>query len=132
MRRSPVVLVVVAALGLMACSGDSAGPGDGTGTSGTTASSDCADLTAGDTFTITTSNFAFDPDCFTARAAQAITIVNQDSADHTFTISGTPIDVTIAGGAEFNGDPVSGVVEPGTYDFFCRFHPSMTGTVTIE
>ena len=35
-------------------------------------------------------------------------------------------------GETFNGEPVSGVLEPGTYDFFCRFHPSMTGTITVE
>ena len=51
---------------------------------------DCADLTGeGATFTITISDFAFDPNCFTASASQGITIVNQDAADHTFTITGT-------------------------------------------
>ena len=134
MRRSVLTLVVVFALVLVACGGDEGAPA-ATGTSGSasgaTGSPDCPDLSSGDTFTITISNFAFEPDCFTARAAQGITIVNQDSAEHTFTISGTQIDVTIAGGETFNGEPVSGVVEPGTYDFFCRLHPSMTGTITV-
>ena len=40
--------------------------------------------------------------------------------------------MTIAAGETFNGEPVSGVVAPGTYDFRCRFHPAMTGTVTVE
>jgi len=132
MRRSLFVLVVALALGLVACGGGDEAPPTTTGETGTTGSADCADLTAGDTFTLTASNFAFDPSCFTARAAQSITIVNEDSADHTFTISGSQIDVTIPAGETFNGEPVSGVLEPGTYDFFCRFHPSMTGTITVE
>jgi plastocyanin len=126
MRRSLFVLVVVLALGLVACGGDDETPPSATG------GSDCADLTAGDTFTITTVDFAFEPSCFTARADQGITIVNEDSADHTFTIAGTEIDVTIPAGETFNGESVSGVLEPGTYDFACRIHPSMTGTVTVE
>jgi len=59
------------------------------------------------------------------------TIVNQDASDHTFTITGTQIDVPIAAGETFNGEPISGAVSPGTYDFLCTIHPTMTGQVTI-
>jgi plastocyanin len=135
MRKTVFALLTVLALVLIACGGDDEGSTSATGVTGAvtggTGSADCPDLSDGDTFTLTISNFAFEPDCFTARAAQGITIVNEDSADHTFTISGTQIDVTIAAGGTFNGEPVAGVVEPGTYDFFCRLHPSMTGSVTV-
>jgi plastocyanin len=136
MRRTVFVLLTVLALALVACGGDeeepaaTGGTGSTTGT-GSTGSTDCPDLSAGDTFTITIANLAFEPDCLTARAAQGITIVNEDSVEHTFTIDGTPIDVTIAGGETFNGEPVSGVVAPGTYDFSCRIHPSMTGSIAV-
>jgi plastocyanin len=83
----------------------------------------------GATFTITIADFAFDPNCFTASASQGITIVNQDDADHTFTIPDTQVDVPIAAGETFNGE--SGAVEPGTYDFLCTIHPTMTGQVTV-
>ena len=74
---------------------------------------DCVDLTGeGATFTITISDFAFDPNCFTASASQGISIVNQDDADHTFTITDTQIDVPIAAGETFNGEPI-GSGEPG-------------------
>ena len=139
MRRLMFVLVAVLAAGMVACGGGDETPptttgdtGATTGTTGTTGSAECADLTAGDTFTLTISSFEFDPPCFTARAAQSISIVNEDSADHSFTISGTQIDITVPAGETFNGESVSGVLEPGTYDFFCRFHPSMTGTITVE
>jgi plastocyanin len=127
MRKLALVLVA-------ACSGDDGGETTGadTGATGTTENGDCADLTgAGATFTITISDFTFDPNCFTAGASQGISIVNQDAADHTFTITGTDVDVPIAAGQTFNGEPISGAVSPGTYDFLCTLHPSMTGQVTI-
>ncbi len=141
MRRRSIVLTAVLVLSLAACGGDDAGDEDSAGATaatgasaatGATGSAGCVDLTSGDVFTITISDFAFDPDCLTARAAQGITIVNEDSADHTFTIEGTSIDVTIAGGETFNGEPVTDALAPGTYDFTCRFHPSMTGVITVE
>jgi plastocyanin len=132
MRMLVVVLVAVCALGLTACSSDDGGGATGseTGTTGTDGA--CADLTGeGETFTITISDFAFDPNCFTASASQGISIENQDAADHTFTITGTDVDVPIAAGQTFNGEPISGAVSPGTYDFLCTLHPTMTGQVTI-
>ena len=132
MRKLVFVLVGVFALGFTACSSDDGGGTTGaeTGTTGTTGSGDCADLTGeGATFTITIADFAFDPNCFTASASQGISIVNLDDADHTFTIPDTSIDVPIAAGQTFNGEPRA--VEPGTYDFLCTLHPTMTGQVTV-
>jgi plastocyanin len=134
MRKFVFVLVALCALGLTACSSDDDGGTTGaeTGTTGTTGNDGCVDLTGeGATFTITIADFAFDPNCFTARASQGISIENQDSAEHTFTVTGTDIDVPIAAGQTFNGEPISGAVSPGTYDFLCTLHPTMTGQVTI-
>lgn len=134
MSRLVVVLGAVCALGLTSCSSDDGGGATGpeTGSNGTNGNGACADLTSeGSTFTITISDFAFDPNCFTASASQGISIENQDAADHTFTVTGTDIDVPIAAGQTFNGEPISGAVSPGTYDFLCTLHPTMTGQVTI-
>lgn len=149
MRR---VLVVLATLALLAaaCGGDDGeganGGTDATGTTaatgpteptgatatGPTADGDCVDLTGeGQVFTITISNLAFVPDCFTASASQGITVVNEDDLPHTFTMPGTDVNIPIAAGATFNGEPIAGVVEPGTYDFMCTIHPAMTGEVTV-
>jgi plastocyanin len=149
MRRLVFVLVAAMALVLAACGTDDVG--EATGTAGATAASgatsatgpsasgtgatgnaDCADLTGeGATFTITIREFAYDPPCFTASASQGISIVNQDDVDHTFTMTGTQIDVPVAALETFNGEPIAGAVEPGTYDFKCTIHPQMTGVVTI-
>jgi len=147
MRKAVLVLTAVAAL-LPACGGDddggtTAATGDTaaeTGATGATAetgatgdaSGDCVDLTGeGDVFTVTIADFTFDPSCFTASASQGITVVNEDDVGHTFTMVGTDINVPIAGGETFNGEPIAGVVEPGTYEFVCTIHPQMTGEATV-
>jgi plastocyanin len=152
MRKALFVLVTVLGITLVGCSSDDDGgpttPTGGetaaiTGSTGATAAtggtatatgatSDCVDLTGeGPVFTITISGFAFQPDCFTASAAQGISVVNQDQTGHTFTMVGTPVDAAIPAGETFNGEPITGVVEPGTYDLVCRIHPTMTGEVTV-
>src|SRR3990172_1142018 len=134
MRKSMFLMVAVLALTVTACSSDDGGGATGTETGATTGATggECVDLTGeGAVFTITISDFAFVPDCFTASASQGISVVNEDSADHTFTMVGTEIVVPVAAGETFNGEPISGVVEPGTYDFMCTIHPAMTGTVTV-
>jgi len=52
--------------------------------------------------------------------------VNKDGIDHTFTVPETQIDVPVAALETFNGEPIAGAVEPGTYDFNCTIHPQMT------
>jgi plastocyanin len=144
MRTVVLVLTAVGALlpacggddggGTTAATGDTAAETGATGATGETgdASADCVDLTGeGDVFTVTIADFTFDPDCFTASASQSITVVNEDDVGHTFTMVGTDINVPIAGGETFNGEPISGVVQPGTYEFVCTIHPQMTGEVTV-
>lgn len=149
MRR--LVFVLVGLMALAACGSDDGG--DATGTMGAAASGataataatgpsasgtgatgteDCDDLTGeGAVFTLRISFNTFYPDCFVASASQGIKIVNKDEFDHTFTVPDTQIDVPVAALETFNGEPISGAVEPGTYDFLCTIHPQMTGVVTI-
>jgi len=124
--RSLVLLASIVALSSAACSSGGGGGGGGGDTN------DCTDLSkSGSTFTIHIQGFEFRPTCFTASASQAISIVNGDDAVHSFTIQGTSVDVDIPANQTFNGESVSGVVEPGTYDFVCKYHPEMKGTVTV-
>ena len=143
MRRLVFVVVPMVVLVLAACSSEGGGAttasigvtsatGSNAGESGATGNADCADLTGeGGVFTITIADFAYDPPCFTARASQGISLVNQDDVDHTFTMTGTQIDVPVAAGETFNGEPIAGAVDPGTYEFLCTLHPQMTGRVTV-
>ena len=65
--------------------------------------------------------------------SQAIRIVNEDKVLHNFTVDGTQVDGDIEGGQTlFFGLPLSGVLTPGTYDFYCKYHEKLTGTITVQ
>jgi plastocyanin len=144
LRKLPIVLGAVLALTAAACGGggdqEAEGPG-ATGATGATggtgatapAGANCVDLTGeGVAFTIRLEKNEFVPSCFTASAAQGITIVNADTALHNFTIQSTPIDVDIPPGDEFNSYPITGVVDPGLYVLVCKYHlPGMVGEITL-
>jgi plastocyanin len=141
MKKPLIVLGAALALMVAACGGDGAqdaeGPGITAATGATratgTTGANCVDLTGeGVAFTIRLEKNEFVPNCFTASASQGITIVNADAALHNFTIEGTPIDVDIPPGDEFNGEPITGVVDPGLYVLVCKYHlPGMVGEVTV-
>jgi plastocyanin len=68
----------------------------------------------------------------TVAAGTTVTFVNEDDVPHTATSgAGEPdgtfdLDLPGAGGsATFTFD------EPGSYDYYCRVHPSMTAVVEV-
>jgi len=133
MRRAALVLIATLALVGAACSSNNNGGGSayggGMGSSGGCTEANAVDLSGDNPFTITIGDFAFQPNCLKAASASGITIVNNDSVTHSFTIDGTQVDVTINAGDTFNGE--SAGLAPGTYQFHCRFHPEMTGTIFV-
>jgi len=74
-------------------------------------------------------SLAFTPGCVSATANDTLTLVNKDSAQHTFTVKGTSINVTIDGGQTASA-PLTGIA-PGTYAVTCQFHPQMKETLQI-
>lgn len=125
MRRI-IVIGALVALVAAACGGAS-------GNDGSADPEDCADLTTqGDTFTIRMRDNEFLPSCFTASASQGITIVNEGTALHSFTLEGTQIDVDVRGGETFRGEAIAGAVAPGSYELICTYHvPTMDGEVIV-
>ncbi len=135
MRRIAVISIAVLSLALVgtACSksntGGASGSPTGAGSGSGCTEANAVDLTADNPFTITVKDFAFTPDCFKAASASSITIVNNDSVDHTFTIDGTQVDAPLPAGQTFNGE--SAGLAPGTYAFHCKIHTQMTGTIIV-
>ncbi|HSV38610.1 MAG TPA: multicopper oxidase domain-containing protein [Nocardioidaceae bacterium] len=66
-----------------------------------------------------------------------LSVVNLDTIDHTVTSvaidsEGDPLfDVIVPPGATVSV-PAASLLAPGTYDFFCTFHPNMTGELIVE
>jgi plastocyanin len=83
---------------------------------------------AGATIPVSIENFAFSPSTIAARAGDVVVFTNNDTVPHTVTQS------TPSGG--FRSDPIAPgttytltIDEPGTYEFYCEFHPAMKGTI---
>ncbi|HUH08205.1 MAG TPA: cupredoxin domain-containing protein [Egibacteraceae bacterium] len=116
MRRA--LIGFAAALILAGCSGS----GDGDGGSGDGGDS------AGGTATITINDFTFATPG-SVPAGTTVTVVNEDSASHTWTSTSGVFDSgNLAGGDSFSFE----FADPGTYAFACSIHPTMTGSLTVE
>jgi plastocyanin len=76
-------------------------------------------------------NFLFDPKELIVPAGTTVTWVNAEDIPHTATSKASPtlfdsktLDKDDKFSFQFN--------TPGTYDFFCKFHPTMTGRVIVK
>jgi plastocyanin len=111
----PVAGLFAIALVLAACGGDDDGGGGGTtgGGGGGTA--------------ITIEGFAFSPSTVQVSGETTLTITNNDTATHTFTLDDESVDQEIAAGesADVTVDPAE------TTGFHCEIHPQMTGTLEV-
>ena len=72
---------------------------------------------------------AFEPAEITAAAGDSLTVENTGQAPHTFTVEGEEIDEEVEPGAETE---VTIDLEAGEYPVVCKFHPEMTGTLTVQ
>ena len=104
---------------LTACGGSDGGGGDGGGGGGG----------GGGGLTLTIKDFTFQPDTLSAPGGQqaTVTITNEDSVTHSFTLDDGGVSRDVPAGQTV------GVTVPfpasGTAGFHCKFHPSMTGTL---
>jgi len=126
MRKSKWVVLVAGLFALSivmaACSSDEGGGEGGGETTG-------ADVGGGGgDNAIVIEGFAFNPSTLTVSGPTEVTITNNDSASHTFTLDDGSIDEEIGGG---ESTTVTIDVSAST-GFVCRFHPQMTGTIEVS
>jgi plastocyanin len=90
----------------------------------------CAPSTETGTVSAAMANIAFNPSAITASVGDVITWTNNDSAPHTATVKSDPTCTTenLASGA--TGSIVFNTA--GSYEFFCKIHPNMTGTIEVS
>lgn len=115
-----ILAVVVAAILLAGCGG-----GD------TPSASKGMSAEAQPTETIRIQDFLYEPDPAAVRVGEKVSIVNEDQAPHTISDK--------ADRRAFDSGTIKGGVrgsmtfsEPGRYAYFCEFHPTMRGSVTVS
>ena len=115
-------LIVGVAAGCSSSSAPSAAP-----SSAATATNSAAPAPGGPTITI--SGMAFG-DPITVSPGATITIVNDDTAEHSVTSDPKgPFDTHIDGNAQ---KTFTAPTQPGEYPFVCVYHPSMKGTLIVK
>ena len=74
-------------------------------------------------------DFKYDPETVTVDAGTEVTWTNSDDAAHTATADDSSFDT----GDLDQGDSKSVTFdEPGTFTYYCRFHPFMKATVEVQ
>jgi len=132
MRRTVTLLLLSGALlgsaGLAACGGGDAGSTAASAPAATASATPAKPSSGGAEARI--AGFAFAPKQLKVKVGETITWTNQDSAAHTVTAkSGASFDSgSLAQGADFTFK----ATKPGTIEYFCAIHPSMTGTIIVQ
>ena len=133
MTRTLVVLcaaVAVLALAGTACGGDDGsevGGGATPAAGGATTPADSTDGGGAADQTITIKDFTFDPSELTVDGSTTIEVVNEDDAEHSFTLDDDSVsqDVPPGESATVTIDPVASI------GWHCEVHPDMTGSITV-
>ena len=81
-----------------------------------------------ETIRIEVKDLAFSPAQVTAHVGDTIEWANADFVAHTATAKNHEFDVSLP--ANKPGKTV--LRKAGTIAYFCRFHPNMTGTITVD
>jgi plastocyanin len=116
MKKRMIAGLALAAIAAVGCGGDGeAGGGSGGGGSAS------ASLVAED--------LKFSPSSLSAASGSSIEFTNEDDAKHSFTAEDAGIDEEVDAQASTTVD-LSGV-EAGSYEFVCKFHPDMKGTLEV-
>jgi len=117
----------VLSLVVAACSSDDDGGGTTDTTGGATGTTAETGSGGGGT-TITIAGFAFDPDTITVSGPTEVTVTNDDSTTHTFTLDDGSVDETVEPGKTVT---VTVDVSAST-GFHCNIHPQMTGQIEVS
>jgi plastocyanin len=120
MRRLTIPLLLLA-LFAAACGGDDDGGADQGASS---------EACPSDAVVIKMVDIKFDPEDATAGVGQQVCWINEDTVQH---------NAVAEEGGQFKSDLfnkgqtfTTTVEDPGTIDYVCTVHPSMTGTLTVE
>jgi amicyanin len=84
---------------------------------------------AGTAHLVEIEGFAFQPATLTIQAGDTVTWTNLDDVDHTATSTAGAFDSGLLGQGE---SYTVTFTDPGTFDYLCTPHPTMTGRIVVE
>lgn len=116
--------MVVAALLLPGCGG---GGSDSTSSESSSGAAS-APSSSGDAVTIV--DYTYEPAQLTVPAGTTVEFSNEDSTPHTATSKQAGTFET--GSIDTGKSGAIKLEKPGTYAYYCAFHPFMKGTITVE
>jgi plastocyanin len=126
-------LVLIAVLAGVAATLIGCGGGTDSTSSGSSSSADSGATAAGTSQSadaLTISDYEYAPADITVPAGTTIEITNKDSTPHTVTSKESGV---FESGSIDKGKPGEVKLEqPGTFAYYCVFHPFMKGTITVE
>ena len=106
------------------------GCGGGGGTDSTSAATASSGAASSGAEAVTIADYTYKPAKIVVPAGTTIEFSNEDSTPHTATSKQSGAFET---GSIDTGKSAKIVLEkPGTYAYFCAFHPFMKGTITVE
>lgn len=125
------ILLIGCLIALATACGQAESPSDTSTTErdpGTASATATSEASAGTAPTITISGMEFG-EPITVPPGALISVANADRAEHSVT-SRTPdrFDVHVDGNQKAT---FTAPTEPGTYEFFCTYHPNMTGSLIV-
>jgi plastocyanin len=82
---------------------------------------------AGEAVRVTITNLAFSPAKIDVKAGDTVEWVNEDFIDHTATGQDDSWDVAIPAGKSARRQ----FAQAGSFAYYCRVHPGMTGTINV-
>ncbi len=84
-----------------------------------------------DVIPVAIKGFVYIPETVTVPAGSSVAWTNQDNAPHTSTGIGDAISALDSGAVIFGQTFTQEFDTPGTYPYFCVYHPNMLGTVVV-
>lgn len=93
-------------------------------------SSQSNDASSEQTNKVDITNFSFSPSSLTVKVGDTVTWENMDSTAHT--VTGVSADGPNSGTLQKGQSYSFQFTKAGTYKYACKFHPSMTGTITVQ
>jgi plastocyanin len=127
MKTIPIAVTAIALSAVLAACGSSGSKSGNDESSSMPSMSMSTSTKAGGT-TITMKSFTYTVPASVAPGA-TLTVTNDDSVAHTFTVKSAKIDKTVNGGAKVT---ITAPKSAGTYAITCDFHPNMHGNLVVK